>query len=272
MSILDKIFATKHSEVSQRLKALPLEELQHQVELAHPALDFLGTLKQPLFPGYPVLISEIKHRSPSGGVLVEEFNPLNLARIYQQNGAGAVSILTDEQYFGGHIDDLRQVKTQNPRLPVLRKDFIFHPYQVWESRAAGADAILLIQAMLESDTILELRNLAQRLGMASLIEVHNEVELRRALELKPALIGINNRNLHTFEVALETTFRLREQIPVEICVVAESGIRTQQDVLRLAEAKINAILVGESLVRAPDIGMQARILSGMEMRATETGK
>jgi indole-3-glycerol phosphate synthase len=184
-----------------------------------------------------------------------------LAREYEANGAAAISVLTDERYFQGSLDDLRAVR-RSVDLPVLRKDFIVDPYQVYEARAAGADAVLLIVAALRGDELRALYGLVRELGLAALVEVHDEAELDRALRIRPRLIGVNNRNLHTFHVDLETTARLRSMVPAGVVLVAESGIHTRADVERLAAIGADAILVGESLVRARDVGSQVAQLLG----------
>jgi indole-3-glycerol phosphate synthase len=273
MTILDEIFTHKRFEIARKKQVRPLAELQAAAEWAAPPMDFVATLRRgSLFSVRqvkPALIAEIKRASPSKGLLRANFDPLDLARLYRQNGASAVSVLTDERYFQGHLDHLHRVASEflesGPRLPLLRKDFICDPYQVYESRAAGADAVLLIAAYLEPDHLQQLHMLALGLGMAPLVEVHSEDELSRALKLDPILVGINNRNLKDFSVSLETTLRLRNMIPAGICVIAESGIHSREDVEMLAGAEVDAILVGEALVTAADIAGVVRILSGLEV-------
>ncbi len=207
------------------------------------------------------LIAEVKCASPSRGLLSPDFDPLKLAATYAANGAAAISVLTDERYFKGHLDYLRQIR-QAQAIPLLRKDFICDPYQVYEARAAGADALLLIAAELDLSQLADLQALTHSLGMAALVEVHNLPELETALQSGARLIGINNRNLHTFQVSLETSQELRPLIPAEICVVAESGIHSAADVARLAAINIQAVLVGEALVTAADTAAKVRELSG----------
>jgi indole-3-glycerol phosphate synthase len=252
MTILDTIFASKHQEVAERQRAIPLAEMRRRAEAAAPARDFAGALLRP-GPQSPLrLIAEIKQASPSRGRLTQDFDPLRLASCYHTGGAAAISVLTDEPYFQGSLAILEQVAAISPRPPLLRKDFIFDPYQIYEGRASGADAILLIAAALENGQMMELKTLAGALGMAALVEVHNETELEAALGCQPALLGINNRDLHTFQVSLEPCLRLRPRVPAGIVTVAESGIHARQDVIRLEEAGFDAMLVGESLVTAAD--------------------
>lgn len=260
MSVLEEIMAHKRQEIKENKSILPLEEIRQLAESRHPALDFVGALRSAA--AKPALIAEVKRASPSRGVLRADLDALQIAEIYSENGASAISVLTDQRYFQGHLDDLRSISDQFGNLPLLRKDFICDPYQVYEAREAGASAVLLIVAALSQATLSELHHLVHQCNMAALIEVHNEEELHRALELSPELVGINNRDLHDFTINLETTVRLRALIPEEICVVAESGIHTPEDVARVAAAGANAILVGESLVRADDISAQVRMLAG----------
>jgi indole-3-glycerol phosphate synthase len=210
-------------------------------------------------------IAEVKRSSPSKGVLRADLDPVTLSREYETNGAAAVSVLTDEHYFRGSLDDLRVVR-QSIGLPVLRKDFFLDPYQVYQARAAGADAVLLIVAALEDGALLALLRLIEELGMAALIEVHNAAELGRVLATglgdDRCIVGVNNRDLRTFEVDLATSERLRPLVPAEILMVSESGISNRADVARLAAAGVDAILVGEALVRAKDVGEKVQELSG----------
>lgn len=260
MNILDEIFSYKRAEIDLIQRKIPFDEVRRAAEAAPPALDFIGVLKA-RSALWPALIAEIKHASPSRGVLVEDFDPIHLAQIYQGNGASAVSILTDEHYFQGSLENLRCVRQTLPDMPVLRKDFICDPYQVCEARAAGADAILLIAASLEPSLLNDLHQMANQLGMAALVEIHNQSEMDRALSCSPALVGINNRDLRDFTVRIETSLDLRPRIPAEICLVSESGIHSAQDVRRLACAGFNAILIGEALVTAHDITAKVRELA-----------
>jgi indole-3-glycerol phosphate synthase len=268
MNILDEIFSHKRKEVERQMQLMPLESLQAQIEHLRPCLDFIGALRKSgrLFPYYPpTLIAEVKCASPSRGLLAPHFDPVGLAEIYAENGASAISVLTDERYFRGHLDHLRQVaiqvkenRPQNQAMPVLRKDFIFDPYQIYEARCAGADAILLIAAALQPSRLFQLQSLAVELGMAALIEVHEQAELEIALDCDPRLVGINNRDLKDFSVDIDTTLRLRASVPDSICLVSESGIRTPDDIHKLGRAGVDAVLVGEALVTAPDVPAQVR--------------
>ncbi len=260
MSILGEIFARKKVEVESCQQTCPLSEVRSQAEAASPTLDFVGALGR----GHvPALIAEIKRTSPSKGVLLEHLDPVRLAGVYATNGAAAISILTDRHYFRGTLDDLADVRHQFPSMPLLRKDFIFHPYQVYEARAAGTDALLLIVAGLEKVQLADLQALANELGMAALVEVHTQPELEVALSASSKLVGINNRDLHTFQTNLETTLKLSPSIPPGITVVSESGIRTAADVHRLAQAGVQAILVGEALVTASDPAAKVRELASI---------
>jgi indole-3-glycerol phosphate synthase/phosphoribosylanthranilate isomerase len=258
MTILDEIFTYKRAELAERKQTRPLSAVQAEAERTTPPRDFVAALRRN--PARPALIAEVKRASPSRGLLVPDFDPLHLARTYQQNGAAAISVLTDEHFFQGHLDYLEAIRRE-VNLPLLRKDFVFDPYQVYEARAAGADAILLIAAMLGDEELRSLHELTHKLGMAALVEVHDEAELERALKIKPHLVGINNRNLRTFEVDIETTARLRPLVPADVVLVTESGIHTHADVARLAAIGADAMLVGESLVVAQDTAAKVRELT-----------
>ncbi len=266
MTILDDIFAYKKQEILLRKAEATPAEMNAAARQAPPAINFSAAIGcRP----HPALIAEIKQRSPSRGVLSPNFNPAVLARLYQQNGAAAISVLTDEKYFGGGLHILRRIAAQFangelPRLPLLCKDFICDAYQMYEARANGADAVLLIAAMLEKGVLRDLHSLALELGVTPLVEVHNVTELETVLECQPRVIGINNRNLHDFSVHMETFTSLRPAVPPGILVVAESGIHNREDVLRLERAGANAILVGEALVTAGDIAAQVRCLAQVE--------
>lgn len=262
MTILDEIFAYKRLEVAEKRRQRPLAELERAALASAPARDFTGALLEAAAVNdSPALIAEIKRASPSRGPLAPGLDALTLAQIYQENGAAAISVLTDERYFQGSLADLQAVASSPTGLPVLRKDFLYDPYQVYEARQAGADAVLLIVASLAPADLAALHAVAVSLGMAALVEVHNLAELELALSLNPALIGINNRDLRDFSVNLETSMTLIRHIPEGVCVVAESGIHTPGDVRRLASAGVNAILVGEALVTARDIPAQVRSLA-----------
>lgn len=260
MSILETIFEHKSVDLAERRRSVPLSQVRQAAESAAAPLDFVGALRRAARK--PALIAEIKRASPSRGLLVRDFDPLRLARIYQQNGAAAVSVLTEERYFQGHLDYLCQVAGLTPRLPLLRKDFIFDPYQVYEARAAGADAVLLIVAYLgdarRRGCLRELHALICELGMVPLVEVHSREELDIAMECEPRLVGVNNRDLRDFRVRLETTLELRPYVPAEVCLVAESGIHQPEDGARLAHEGVDAVLIGEALVTAPDVAEKVR--------------
>jgi indole-3-glycerol phosphate synthase len=267
MNILEKIIEHKKLEVA----ALDARALHRAAASSPTPRDFLAALTPfPSPTGERVggrrvrLIAELKRASPSKGILAPHLDLFQVADIYTQNGASAISVLTDEKFFMGSLETLRQLRFTNHPLPLLRKDFIIDEVQLYESRANGADAILLIAAALTDDKHLsDLHACALSLGLTALVEVHDEAETERALELKDVkLIGINNRNLATFDVTLETTEKLRPLIPSEIAVVAESGIFDASDVERLSKANVDAILVGEALVTSEDIGAKVRELSG----------
>lgn len=266
MNILDEIFAHKREEVAARKRDFPLEILRQQAEAAAPALDFAAALRAKNQGDHPALIAEVKHASPSRGLLIHDFDPLRLAKCYAENGAAAISVLTDERYFQGCLDFLRQIAALPGRPPLLRKDFLCDPYQVYEARAAGADAVLLIVASLEAKLLRDLHALTAELGMTALVEVHSRAELETALTCQPRLVGVNNRDLRDFTVSLETTFALRPLTPDSVCLVAESGIHTAEDTARLGAAGVNAVLVGEALVTAPDVAEKVRELAGVEVR------
>lgn len=245
-TILDKIIAHKRTEVESAQAKIPLVDLQKACSDLPAPRDFRGALRK---KETVALIAEVKHASPSKGILIDPFHPAALAQQYAEHGAAAISVLTDEKYFMGHLNHLKQIRAV-VELPLLRKEFIISPYQIYEARAAGADAVLLIVAALEDGLLAELHALALELGMVALVEVHDEAETERALRLNPFLLGVNNRDLHDFSVHLQTTARLAAMIPPEITLVGESGIRTAEDVK--AMGRVDAILVGETLVKAID--------------------
>lgn len=248
MNILEEIFAYKRQEVAERKLAVSEDAVRQAAEQAAPALDFVHALRS--VPCAPALIAEVKCASPSKGLLAPDFDPLRLARTYAENGASAISVLTDEKYFRGSLEYLRQIRAELPGVPLLRKDFLCDPYQVYEARAAGADAVLLIAAHLSHTDIAGLQSLAHSLGMTALVEAHSKEELDMAIDCGAVLVGINNRDLRDFTVRLQTTLDLRPHVPPEVCLVAESGIHNADDVHRLAQAGVDAILVGEALVTA----------------------
>ncbi len=262
MSILEEIFAHKKMEVATARQRISPELLAFQANQMTAQVDFKAALQDAARPA-PRLIAEIKYKSPSKGVLNRDINPQTLASSYAANGAAAISVLTDEKYFGGSLDILKTVHAQALGVSLLRKDFIFDRYQLLEARVAGASAVLLIVAMLEDLHLAELISESQTLSLTPLVEVHNETELARALAANAQVIGINNRNLHDFSINLETSLRLASLCPPEIILVAESGINTFGDIQRLAEARIDAILVGEALVTAQDVAARVRHLAGV---------
>lgn len=250
MSVLEQILATKREEVASRKRVMPLADLKARIADATPPRGFRQALRHTHNP--IALIAEIKRASPSKGVICEAFDPIQIAERYHEAGADALSVLTDEPYFQGKPEYLAQARARVP-LPALRKDFLIEEYQIYESRALEADAVLLIVAALRDRKRLQaLRELAESLGMDALVEVHDEWELEDALESGATLVGINNRDLRTFEVSLETTFRLLRYLPQEITRVSESGIETAAQVAQLCRAGVHAILVGETLMRAAD--------------------
>jgi indole-3-glycerol phosphate synthase len=261
MSILEEILRHKADEVAERRRQRPLAELQRLVHDLPPSRDFVGALRVTGAGGKggPRVIAEIKKASPSKGVIRPDFDPVAIARTYAANGAKALSVLTDATYFQGHLSFLERI-SQAVTLPLLRKDFTIDAYQVYESRLAQADAVLLIVAALENGQLAELLALAQELDLAALLEVHTAYEVERILPLQPSLIGINNRDLRTFQTDLETTLRLRPLIPPDVVVVSESGISTTEDMARLREKGVHAFLIGESLMRAADPGVKLREL------------
>ena len=268
--ILDEIMAHKRKELKSRERAEPLARLQARGVDRPPPLDFAAALC-----GADVrLIAEVKRSSPSKGVLAPDFDAVRLAQSYSANGAAAISVLTDSAFFRGRLEYLQRIKSEitNSKLPipVLRKDFIFKPYQVHESWAFGADALLLIVSVLPDNMLGELMTLTQELGMTPLVEVHNEEEVERVLPLGPRVVGINNRNLHDFSVDLNTFGRLRRLLPEAVVTVAESGVHTAADVVRLGEMGAHAVLVGEALVTAPDVPAKVQELTGIRRKREES--
>jgi indole-3-glycerol phosphate synthase len=257
--ILQRIVAVKAAEVEKARAVKPLSNVVSEARAAAPARDFVGALQSKIAAGQPAVIAEIKKASPSKGVLRQVFDPKAIAQSYERGGAACLSVLTDTQFFQGRLDDLREARAAT-RLPVLRKDFILDSYQVHESRAAGADCILLIVAALELAALRELEDAAHELSLAVLVEVHNAAELDTALCLKTPLVGVNNRNLQTFETRLETTLDLLERIPEDRIVVTESGILGSDDVQRMRERDVECFLVGEAFMRADDPGRELQRL------------
>lgn len=251
--ILSKIVEVKRQEVAAALKRKSFEVVRADAQSRVLTRNFLAALQNKVQADEPAVIAEIKKASPSKGVLRADFVPADIAQSYAEHGAACLSVLTDEQFFQGSADFLKQARA-SCHLPVLRKDFMVDPYQIYESRAMGADAILLIVACLDDGQMRELEAIAMGLDMAVLVEVHDEHELERALKLKTPLVGVNNRNLKTFEVSLDTTLRLKALMPAGRLLVCESGIHTREDVLRMRTGGVQAFLVGEAFMRAPDPG------------------
>jgi len=281
-TFLTKILDHKRTEVARQVLKVPIAQLQASIAAALPPRAFDAALRR---PGRVALIAEVKKASPSKGVLVENFDPLALARTYAENGAAAISVLTDVRFFQGSLKYLQGIRaqgdgcwgsgaggaspspiTQYPT-PILRKDFILDPYQVYEARAYGADALLLIVAALEDTALAELLALTHELGMQALVEVHDEAELDRALALGARLVGVNNRDLHTFVTSLDTTRRLAARLPADNrpLLISESGIATAADVALVREWGVDAVLVGEALVTAPNVAARVRELAGARL-------
>ena len=251
--ILDKIVAVKREEIADAIKRKPLAVIREDAESRVLTRDFVSALQGKITAGKAAVIAEVKKASPSKGVLRADFIPADIAQSYAEYGAACLSVLTDKQFFQGSVDYLKQARA-SCSLPVLRKDFMVDPYQVYEARVMGADCILLIAACLDDQQMKDMEALARSLDMAVLVEVHDETELDRALKLKTPLVGINNRNLKTFEVSLEATIKLSGKVPADRIVITESGIATKADVKLMRDAKINAFLVGEAFMRAEEPG------------------
>lgn len=258
--ILDKIIETKKEEVERLKKQTSVSILEKTITRLEPCRNFHRAISSDVC----AIIAEVKCASPSHGRFVADFDPVGIAGIYEKNGAAAISVLTDEKYFSGHKNYLAQIK-QKVALPVLRKDFIIDPLQIYETRAIGADAILLIVHVL-GKRLAEFILLSRKLGLSPLVEVHTEEELEIALAASAEIIGINNRNLDTFMTDIETSRRLRARISEEIIVVAESGIKERKDVESLMRAGIHAVLIGEALITAPDIGKKLRAFKGEKIK------
>ena len=257
---LEKIVADKLAELEARKQSLPQAELQRQALAQSPPLSLASALR-----GHHIrLIAEVKRASPSRGIICPDFDPVAIARNYARSGAAAISVLTEERYFQGSLDHLKDIAVDlgNSRPPLLRKDFILDPYQVYESRSYGADGLLLIVAILTPEKLGELLSLSHDLGMECLVEVHNEAELRTALDSGARIIGINNRDLKTFAIDLTTTEHLRPLIPPDRIVVSESGISRRSDIEKMQRWGVDAVLIGEALMSAPDITVKVRQLFG----------
>ncbi|WP_397533217.1 indole-3-glycerol phosphate synthase TrpC [Roseateles sp.] len=259
--ILNRINAVKHEEVVAARARRSLASLREEAESNRSTRGFERALRAKIAAGKSAVIAEIKKASPSKGVIRADFRPAEIARSYEQHGGACLSVLTDEPFFQGHADYLRQARAA-VALPVLRKDFMVDEYQVFDARAMGADCILLIAASLDNAQMADLEACALALGMDVLVEVHDGAELDRALRLKTPLLGINNRNLRTFEVTLDTTLGLLKQVPADKLLVTESGILGRADVQRMRAAQVNAFLVGEAFMRADDPGAALAELFG----------
>lgn len=253
--ILERILAVKAEEVARARTTISAEAMRRRAEEAASPRDFVGALRRKTTTGLPAVIAEIKKASPSRGLLRKDFAPAEIASSYARHGAACLSVLTDRQFFQGSAEDLAAARSAC-HLPVLRKDFVVETYQVYESRALGADCVLLIVAALDLPRMRELEAAAHALGMAVLVEVHDRAELDVALELATPLIGINNRDLRTFETKLETTLTLAPRVPPARMVVTESGILSSEDVQQLRNGGIKAFLVGEALMRGDNPGLQ----------------
>lgn len=263
--ILQKIVAVKHEEVAAAVAKKPLEAMRFDAEGRVLTRDFEGALRAKIAAGQAAVIAEVKKASPSKGVLRADFIPADIAQSYAEGdgriSAACLSVLTDQQFFQGSTDSLKQARASCD-LPVLRKDFMVDPYQIYEARFMGADAVLLIAACLDDARMAELEAIALGLNMAVLVEVHDREEMQRALRLKTPLLGINNRNLRTFEVNLQTTLDLMAEVPADRLLITESGILARADVTRMREAGIHGFLVGEAFMRAPEPGLALADLFG----------
>ncbi|RKY70477.1 MAG: indole-3-glycerol phosphate synthase TrpC [Candidatus Latescibacterota bacterium] len=257
MTILDEIAEYKRTFVAECKRRVPLEETRRRAEKQGPTRNFAGALKA---SGMSI-IAEIKRQSPSRGVIRADVDPATVARIYETNGARAISVLTDERYFGGSLKDLGAVRDA-ANLPLLRKEFVVDAYQIYEARAAGADAVLLIVSLLTKEALRDYISLTAELGLAALVEIHTGKELEQAMKVDARIIGINNRNLKTFKTDLKTTFDLVRDISKDRIIVSESGIQSGADIVRLQTAGVDAVLVGEALMRKEDIGGALRALIG----------
>jgi len=256
--ILKEIVTKKKQRIELAKKQIPEEVFKSKIQDLPPVQSLIKAISKPRTIS---LIAEIKKQSPSRGIIRQDFDPQELARIYQESGAQAISVLTEEDYFAGNITYLNEIKSQ-VKLPILRKDFILEEYQVYESRFYGADAILLIAELLSKEKLLQLIKLADSLGLECLVEAHTEKELKKALSLKIPLVGLNNRNLHTLEVDLKTTEKLFLFIPKDKVVVVESGIKNYQDILFLKILGVNAVLIGEAFMESADIKARVKEIMG----------
>ncbi|MBX7147857.1 indole-3-glycerol phosphate synthase TrpC [bacterium] len=254
---LDKILEYKRDEVASQKRRVPLADVKKKAHDAEPARDFLGNFQK----GSINIIAEVKKASPSKGIIRQDFNALDTAHIYQDNGAKALSILTDEHFFMGSLNYLVQIKKQ-VSLPCLRKDFMIEEYQFHEARAHGADAVLLIVAALDDHQLKDFQQLARELGMSVLVEIHNQAEWKRAAKLPPHILGVNNRDLKNFKTSLQTSYDLVKEFPQSFKRITESGLNTHDDCVKLMEAGYDGFLIGESLMREKDIGKKLREMIG----------
>jgi indole-3-glycerol phosphate synthase len=261
-TILDKIVASKQVEIEAARSRLPASELERRLIKAPPVRNFRAALEK---PGPVQIIAEVKKASPSAGLLRADFDPAAIAHTYEAHGAACISVLTDEPFFQGRLEHLTAVRTASA-VPVLRKDFILDRYQLLEARAAGADAVLLIAEILPGDRLGRLHQEAGDVGLQTLVEIYEADNLDRVLECGARLVGINNRDLRSFATRLEHTLELAARVPADCCLVSESGIRSRADTLRLQQAGVHAVLVGETLMRAPDMGAKLDELRGMGSR------
>ncbi len=260
MSVLNEICQRKIQHVAERKVAVPLSDLETQIREQDKPRGFIENLNAVVQNG-TALITEVKKASPSKGVIREDFDPAVIAKIYEAGGAACISVLTDEPYFQGHDDHFKAVRNA-VSLPLIRKDFMIDPYQIYESRAMGADCVLLIMAALDDSLAEDLYMLAGKLGMDVLVEIHDKKELTRALAFNPAMIGVNNRNLKTLDVDVQTSFDLLDQIPAGVTKIAESGLSDRQTISKLQNAGYSGFLVGESLMREDNVAGALKILSG----------
>jgi indole-3-glycerol phosphate synthase len=259
-SILDRIVSYKRQEIAAARQRVPDARLEERLQTATPTHDFRAALER---ASGMAIIAEVKKASPSAGLLRADFDPVAIALTYERHGAACISVLTDEPSFQGHLQHLSAVRSA-VSLPLLRKDFILDRYQLLEARLAGADAVLLIAEILDEETLSRLLREASVLGLQALVELYDRANLPRVLDSGARLIGINNRNLHTFQTRLEHTLDLIPSLPSDVCLVSESGIRTRADIERLQAAGVRAVLIGETFMRAPDIGPKLRELRGMD--------
>ena len=257
--ILARILAAKRKELAEARRAIPEAEIRRRADHAAPPRGFYAALRDSVAQGRPAIIAEIKRASPSRGLIRVDLHPARIAAAYEANGASCLSVLTDREFFGGSADDLRAARAACA-LPVIRKDFIVDPYQVFESRAWGADCILLIMDAAPDADLADLAQTARKLGLDVLVECHDGAQLDRALQLDTPLIGINNRDLRTFETRLETTLNLRSRVPPDRLLVTESGISTPADIAKLRESGVSAYLVGSAFMSAQDPGVELKRL------------